>query len=308
MQNNKYKFLKLIIAFIIILVVGIFLFNIGTKKMQERKTDDIKTDMLMIEGKIKSIKAESEISNNQEKYVGTKVSEANETEVNNVMQQLQINQEELQNYYILNKESFEKMGIADSIKDDDDEYIVNYTNSDVIYVKGIKLNNEVKYKKELWTQNEEGNLPRVYQAQNEYDEGTYIVEQMEHLRREEYYKYSDFAILYRMNTQSRAIEDILRREDIPYKIVGGLKFYERKEINVTTPHAERIFQMRNDIEHNCLRTGTQSHNTSFTKYTTEGKIENNTFRLLKLARELIIYLCLAVNFDREKDKRASMEE
>ena len=97
-------------------------------------------------GKIKSIKAESEISNNQENYVGTKVSEANETEVNNVMQQLQINQEELQNYYILNKESFEKMGLADSIKDDDDEYIVNYTNSDVIYVKGIKLNNEIKYK------------------------------------------------------------------------------------------------------------------------------------------------------------------
>ena len=86
-------------------------------------------------------------------------------------------------------------------------------------------NNEVKYKKELWTQNEEGKLPRVYQAQNEYDEGTYIVEQMEHLRREEYYKYSDFAILYRMNTQSRAIEDILRRENIPYKIIGGLKFY-----------------------------------------------------------------------------------
>ena len=121
------------------------MFNIGTKKMQERKNDDIKTDMLMIEGKIKSIKAESEISNNQEKYVGTKVSEANDTEVNNVMQQLQINQEELQNYYILNKESFEKMGLADSIKDDD-EYIVNYTNSDVIYVKGIKLNNEIKYK------------------------------------------------------------------------------------------------------------------------------------------------------------------
>ena len=54
--------------------------------------------------------------------------------------------------------------------------------------------------------------------------------QIEHLKREEYYKYSDFAVLYRMNTQSRAIEDILRRENIPYKIVGGLKFYERKEI------------------------------------------------------------------------------
>jgi len=91
-------------------------------------------------------------------------------------------------------------------------------------------NNEVKYKKELWTQNDEGPLPRVYQASNEYDEGSYIVEQIEHLKREEYYKYSDFTILYRMNTQSRAIEDILRRENIPYKIIGGLKFYERKEI------------------------------------------------------------------------------
>ena len=91
-------------------------------------------------------------------------------------------------------------------------------------------NNENKYDKKLWTENDTGNLPRVYSADNEYDEGTYIVNQIEHLKREEYYKYSDFAILYRMNTQSRAIEDILRREDIPYKIVGGLKFYERKEI------------------------------------------------------------------------------
>ena len=71
-------------------------------------------------------------------------------------------------------------------------------------------NNEVKYKKELWTQNEEGFLPKVYVADNEYDEASYIVEQIEYLRREEYYKYSDFTILYRMYTQSRAIEDIFR--------------------------------------------------------------------------------------------------
>ena len=106
-------------------------------------------------------------------------------------------------------------------------------------------NNEVKYKKELWTQNDEGNLPRVYQAENEYDEGSYIVEQIEHLKREEYYKYSDFAILYRMNTQSRAIEDILRRENIPYKIIGGLKFYERKEIKDIIAYL-RLIQNSND--------------------------------------------------------------
>ena len=91
-------------------------------------------------------------------------------------------------------------------------------------------NNETKYEKKLWTENGVGNLPRVYSADNEYDEATFIVDQINHLKREEKYSYSDFAVLYRMNTQSRAIEDILRREGIPYKIVGGLKFYERKEI------------------------------------------------------------------------------
>lgn len=90
--------------------------------------------------------------------------------------------------------------------------------------------NEVKYEKKLWTENESGNLPEVYSAEDEYDEGRFIVEQINHLKREEYYKYSDFAVLYRMNSQSRAIEDILIREEIPYKIIGGLKFYERKEI------------------------------------------------------------------------------
>ena len=94
----------------------------------------------------------------------------------------------------------------------------------------IIKNNETKYEKKLWTQNGEGALPRVYSADNEYDEASFIVEQISRLKREENYKYSDFAVLYRMNTQSRAIEDILRREAIPYKMVGGLKFYERKEI------------------------------------------------------------------------------
>ena len=91
-------------------------------------------------------------------------------------------------------------------------------------------NNETKYEKKLWTENEVGNLPKIYSADNEYDEGNYIVEQIEHLRRQEGFKYSDFAVLYRMNTQSRAIEQILSREGVPYKVVGGLKFFERKEI------------------------------------------------------------------------------
>ena len=91
-------------------------------------------------------------------------------------------------------------------------------------------NNETKYEKKLWTANGAGSLPKVYRADDEYDEANYIVSQINTLKMEEYYKYSDFAVLYRMNSQSRSVEDILRRENIPYKIVGGLKFYERKEI------------------------------------------------------------------------------
>lgn len=90
--------------------------------------------------------------------------------------------------------------------------------------------NENKYDKKLWTENEEGHLLCIYCGEDEYDEGRYIVEQINHLKTEEYYKNSDFTILYRMNAQSRAIEDILMREGIPYKVIGGLKFYERKEI------------------------------------------------------------------------------
>ena len=90
--------------------------------------------------------------------------------------------------------------------------------------------NENKYDKKLWTENEEGHIPCIYSGEDEYDEARYIVEQINHLKTEEYYKYSDFTILYRMNAQSRAIEDILMREQIPYKVIGGLKFYERKEI------------------------------------------------------------------------------
>ena len=104
-----------------------------------------------------------------------------------------------------------------------------------------------KYEKKLWTENEEGKLPEIYQGDDEYDEARYIVEQINTLKREEYFKYSDFSILYRMNSQSRAIEDILLREDIPYKVIGGLKFYERKEIKDTIAYLRLIANQSDNI-------------------------------------------------------------
>ena len=108
-------------------------------------------------------------------------------------------------------------------------------------------NNEAKYEKKLWTENDEGNLPCIYQGDDEYDEARYIVEQINHIKREEYLGYSNYAILYRMNSQSRAIEDILLREDIPYKVIGGLKFYERKEIKDTIAYLRLIANTSDNI-------------------------------------------------------------
>jgi len=108
-------------------------------------------------------------------------------------------------------------------------------------------NNQVKYDKKLWTQNEEGNLPSIYIGDDEYSESNYIVNQINNLKREQYYKYSDFAILYRMNSQSRAIEDIFRRENIPYKIIGGQKFYERKEIKDIISYLRLIFNSSDNL-------------------------------------------------------------
>ena len=107
--------------------------------------------------------------------------------------------------------------------------------------------NENKYEKKLWTENEEGSLPCLYQAEDEYDEANYVVKQIEHLKTEEYLKPKDFVILYRMNAQSRAIEDILRRENIPYKIVGGLKFYERKEIKDTIAYLRLVHNTSDNL-------------------------------------------------------------
>ena len=107
--------------------------------------------------------------------------------------------------------------------------------------------NENKYDKKLWTQNDEGTLPQIYCGDDEYDEANYIVRQINHLKIEEYYKYSDFTVLYRMNSQSRAIEDVLSRERIPYKIVGGQKFYERKEIKDIIAYLRLIYNLNDNI-------------------------------------------------------------
>ncbi|SDZ09035.1 DNA helicase-2 / ATP-dependent DNA helicase PcrA [Proteiniborus ethanoligenes] len=91
-------------------------------------------------------------------------------------------------------------------------------------------NNQGRKSKRLWTANDEGCLIKTYCAENEYDEANFIVDKIKEISKEEDKKLSDFAILYRTNAQSRVIEESFVKSNIPYKIVGGHKFYDRKEI------------------------------------------------------------------------------
>lgn len=107
----------------------------------------------------------------------------------------------------------------------------NYRSTKMILeaANSVIKNNAGRKSKKLWTQNDEGDLIRYYKAGNEHDEGYFVASTIKKLH-EEGKNYNDIAVLYRLNAQSRVLEDMLMKEGIPYKILGGLRFYDRKEI------------------------------------------------------------------------------
>ncbi|MBC8286477.1 MAG: UvrD-helicase domain-containing protein [Nitrospinae bacterium] len=84
--------------------------------------------------------------------------------------------------------------------------------------------------KTLWTQNETGSPVLCYRAKDEIDESEFVCEKIQTLNRDEGISFNDMTVLYRTNAQSRVLEDMLRRHGLPYQVIGGLRFYERKEI------------------------------------------------------------------------------
>jgi len=109
----------------------------------------------------------------------------------------------------------------------------------------VIANNTGRKEKALWTAEEGGELIKLYNASNEHDEAIFIVKKIQDAIEEHYKEYSDIAILYRTNAQSRVFEDYLIKSTIPYKIVGGLKFYDRKEVKDIIAYM-RILQNPND--------------------------------------------------------------
>lgn len=128
----------------------------------------------------------------------------------------------------------------------------NYRSTQTIVCAANSLieKNERQIRKEVFSEKEKGEAIAVFQAYSDVEEGEIVTNKIAELRREHSYEYSDFAILYRTNAQSRVFEEALRKRGMPYKIYGGLSFYQRKEIKdvisyfriVVNPNDEEAFK------------------------------------------------------------------
>lgn len=128
----------------------------------------------------------------------------------------------------------------------------NYRSTQTIVSAANSLieKNQRQIRKEVFSEKEEGEVIGVYQAYSDVEEGDIVINKIAELRRQDHYNYSDFAILYRTNAQSRVFEEAMRKRGMPYRIYGGLSFYQRKEIKdviayfrlVVNPNDEEAFK------------------------------------------------------------------
>ena len=117
--------------------------------------------------------------------------------------------------------------------------IVNAANS-------IIEKNKTRLDKVVWTANDEGHKIKVNRTMTDGDEGRFVASSIFETAMNNQLKHSDFAVLYRTNAQSRAIEDALRKRDIPYRIYGGLSFYQRKEIKDVIAYLRLILNPKDE--------------------------------------------------------------
>ena len=143
--------------------------------------------------------------------------------------------------------------ILDFEKDYPDAEVIlleqNYRSTQTILnaANQVIQNNHNRRKKKLWTENQDGQLITYYRGESERDEAQFIVREIQRLIFDEKKKYGDFAVLYRTNAQSRAVEDTLVKANIPYTMVGGHKFYDRKEIKDILAYLSAIANLDDSI-------------------------------------------------------------
>jgi DNA helicase II / ATP-dependent DNA helicase PcrA len=142
--------------------------------------------------------------------------------------------------------------ILDFEKDYPDAHVVvldrNYRSTQTILdaANGIIKHGSVKRRAELWTDRGAGEKVVRYLADNEHDEAAFVAEEAEKLRADGY-TFDDVAVFYRTNAQSRVLEDVFLRVGLPYRVVGGVRFYERKEIKDVLAYARLLVNPDDDV-------------------------------------------------------------
>ena len=143
--------------------------------------------------------------------------------------------------------------ILDFRKDYPDAHVVrleqNYRSSQAILDAAYQVirTNPERAEKRLWTSRAGGEKVMATQAYNEIEEAEFVADEIERLRKTEHRGYSDFAILYRTNAQSRSFEDVLARRRIPYRLVGGVRFWERREVKDVVAYLRFCFNPKDAI-------------------------------------------------------------
>jgi len=124
----------------------------------------------------------------------------------------------------------------------------NYRSTQIILdaAQGIISKNRIQKEKKLWTNNKEGEIITVTALENERAESEFVVSTMQELRRQGT-RPQDMVVLYRTNAQSRAVEEALLHHNFPYKIIGGTKFYQRKEVKDILAYARIIVNPKDSV-------------------------------------------------------------
>jgi len=125
----------------------------------------------------------------------------------------------------------------------------NYRSTKVILEGAINLikHNRNRKEKELWTDKRGGEKIRCYEAASALDEAVFVSQEIIKLNKEEGKAFKDFAVLYRTNAQSRSFEEIFNKQGIPFRVVGGLRFYERKEVKDILAYLRFIHDQKDGV-------------------------------------------------------------
>ena len=125
----------------------------------------------------------------------------------------------------------------------------NYRSTSTILdaANAVIANNAMRRPKALWTEQVGGELIQRYFAEDEHEEASWVGGQMERLHESENYRWGEFAVFYRTNAQSRVLEEQLVRRKIPYRVVGGTRFYDRREIKDTLAYLKAVVNPSDEV-------------------------------------------------------------